>query len=111
MSCCCENILDLGCAKACGLLKINAVAPSDATYQLRSKTPYQQAIDLDLLAGEFLHFPIRDFNPNALHDFELYQDGVRVYFEDDEENIFDCLRLRTIIDGAPAQETAALQII
>jgi hypothetical protein len=110
-NCCCDSVLDLGCGTACSNLTITAVAPVDGTYELRSITPYQYAESITLSAGDLLVFSLQNFNPNALHSFQLYMNGARVSLEDTDENLYDCLQLRTVISGAAPAPTIDLIII
>jgi hypothetical protein len=110
-NCCCENPLDIGCGSTCNNLTITAVAPVNGVYELRSISPYQYAESITLLAGDTLVFSLQNFNPNALHSLQLYQNGVRVSLEDTDENLYDCLRFQAQISGAKPAPTIDLIIV
>lgn len=110
-NCCCENALDIGCGTACSDLTITTVAPVDGMYELRSISPYQHAESITLFAGDLLVFSLKNFNPNALHSLQLYMNGVRVSLEDADDNIYDCLQLRTLISGTTLAPTIDLIIV
>lgn len=110
-NCCCDSVLDIGCGSTCNNLTITAVAPVDGVYELRSISPYQYAESITVMAGATLVFPMQNFNPNALHSLQLYQNGVRVSLEDTAENTYDCLQLRTVISGAALAPTIDLILV
>ena len=110
-NCCCDSVLDIGCGSTCGNLTINAVAPANGVYELRSTTPYQYSEPVSFTAGDTLVFPLQNFNPNTLHNLQLYQNGVRVFFEDTDGNLYDCLQFRAQVSGAAPAPTIDLIII
>lgn len=110
-NCCCDSVLDIGCGSTCGNLTINAVAPANGVYELRSTTPYQYSEPVSFTAGDVLVFPLQNFNPNALHNLQLYQNGVRVFFEDADENLYDCLQFLAQVSGAAPAPTIDLIIV
>ena len=110
-NCCCDSVLDIGCGSTCNDLIITAVAPVNGVYELRSTSPYQYTEPVSFTAGDTLVFPLQNFNPNALHSLQLYQNGVRVFLQDADENLYDCLRFQAQISGAKPAPTIDLIIV
>ena len=108
MSCCCENIYDLGCHNPCSPLQLPALSLSADDYTLELDGVQITSVEQAQVMGDLFKFNVATMLQNYKFQMKVFKAGQRVSFTDSDGKVWDCFSVVFTIGGQPAAATAEL---